>query len=184
MSVYPAATASFARRTIFSSVYPSQPGVVVYAGNPSARSFASLAARCGSVLRNISSASAGVSASVMYLKSTSSTICSGVRSERNFHKGFFACFVTRSHAALTTAPAAICVTPFSGPNQRICESRTKLRANSPMLVARSATSRPTAYGASCSIMSHCRSFPRPHVKTKPWPSSVGSSVSRMSRAAE
>ena len=156
----------------------------MYAGRPSARSFASLAARCGSVFRNMARASAGVSASVMYRKSTSSTICSGDKSERNFQSGFFAYFVTRSHAALTTAPAAICVTPFSGPSQRICESRTKLRAKSPMLVARSATSRPTAYGASCSIMSHCKSFPRPHVNTKPWPCSEGSSVSRIKSAAE
>ena len=64
-------------------------------------------------------ASAGVIASLIYLKSIAATISSGLMSERSFHSGTLRDFAKRSHRALSTAPIPIWNTPVSGPSQRI-----------------------------------------------------------------
>ena len=53
----------------------------------------------------------------------------------------------RSHSALTTAPIAMCMTPFSGPSQRSCESCTSRRDAAPMSARSASTSWPTQVAA-------------------------------------
>jgi hypothetical protein len=44
--------------------------------------------------------------------------CSGVKSEISFHNGFPSRLAYKSQRALTIAPKAKCIAPFSGPIQR------------------------------------------------------------------
>jgi hypothetical protein len=66
--------------------------------------------------------------------------------------------------------AARCMTPFSGPSQRTCESWVRRRANSA-----SPGKGPITSGVRASIAARHTSLPRPMVNVKPcpsWPSSV------------
>ena len=85
-------------------------------------------ARPGCCARNSSMAAVGVSTSVRYVKSTSSTSCSGLRSARSRHSGWPSRLARRSQAALTIAATARWMAPFSGPIQRSCESPVRRRA--------------------------------------------------------
>ena len=58
-------------------------------------------------------------------------------------------------AALTTAPIAMCMTPFSGPSQRSWVSPISAREKPPEVGQRRRPSRPTTYGASASIAATC-----------------------------
>ncbi len=79
-----------------------------------------------SASRRIWSAWSGVSASLRYRKSTRPTISSGDISASSRHSGLPARLAFRSHRALTTAEIAMCMTPFSGPSHRSCESCDQL----------------------------------------------------------
>lgn len=67
---------------------------------------------------SIRRASSGVRTSAMYRKSICRTSQAGSASASSRHTGFPARLAARSQAALTTAPIAMCITPFSGPSQR------------------------------------------------------------------
>ena len=60
------------------------------------------------------------------------TISSGVNGDEHRHRGWPSRRQRRSHAALTTAPIAMCMTPFSGPSQRSWPSQVSSRASTPM----------------------------------------------------
>jgi hypothetical protein len=167
----PATTASLQRRRSFSSSYPSHPGDVEYAGYPSRSSVSVRSARPGAAFSSRSSASAGVSASVRYRKSTSDTMSAGGISASSNHNGLPARLAARSHTALTTAEMAMCMTPFSGPSQRSCESCTSSFQNPPRSPITASSDRPTRNGRSASIAVAWTSLPRPMVNAKPWPSS-------------
>ncbi|CAM5243657.1 hypothetical protein STANM309S_05161 [Streptomyces tanashiensis] len=61
----------------------------------------------------------------MYRKSIWSTSQAGSASARNCQTGLPARLAARSQTALTTAPIAMCITPFSGPSQRSWLSPTR-----------------------------------------------------------
>ena len=67
----------------------------------------------------------------MYVKSTWSTISCGDSEASSRHSGWPSRRQRRSHAALTTAPMAMCITPFSGPSQRSWPSQVSSRASAP-----------------------------------------------------
>jgi hypothetical protein len=66
--------------------------------------------------------------------------------------------------ALTTAPSARWMTPFSGPIQRSCESETRYRHVWPQFATREERVRPLMRSATLSIALQTISFPRPMVK--------------------
>ena len=79
----------------------------------------------------------------------------------------------------------MCITPFSGPSQRSCESCTSIRDTSPIEASVSSSGRPTTNGSSARIAATCTSLPRPIVNANPWPSSPSAaSVPMTTYAAE
>jgi hypothetical protein len=66
--------------------------------------------------------------------------------------------------ALTTAPRARWMTPFSGPIQRSCESLTRWRQVLPQFSTRDSRVRPLIRSARWAIAVQTISLPRPIVK--------------------
>ncbi len=165
----PRSRASRQRARMRSSEYPSHPTDVVYAGYPCSIRYRSRSARVGTRRSSVRMASAGVSASVKYRQSTSSTICPGLISERSFHNGLPAIFAQRSQSALTTAAVAMWMTPFSGPSHRSWLSPVSRFQNSPGAAANSATVHPTTSGRRASTPATTTSVPRPIVNARPSP---------------
>ena len=160
--------ASLSNALIFSSEYPSQLALVVYMGTARFCSTSwSLAVFPASSFFSNSTASSGVSASVMYRKSMHFTSSSGDMSATTFHTGFCSVFAHRSHRALTTADSARCMAPFSGPIHRTCPSETKYRQVSPQLEVSESSDRLTRSGARLLMAAQTTSFPRPIVKDYP-----------------
>ena len=103
----------------------------------------------------------------MWLKSTTATSSSGDIEAISFHSGRPARLALMSHSALSTAPAAMWLTPFSGPIQRNCESCTSSRDTSPRRESMSSTSQSGRNFTTEAIAAHITSLPRPPVKVKP-----------------
>ncbi len=123
---YPFAIVSSSSAFIFSSPYPNHPAVVVYAGTARLLSASSILSFFPpSSFLSISTASSGVTASVIYLKSIHRTNSSGVISATMRQTGLRSVFAQRSQSALTTAPKAKWMTPFSGPIHLNWESETR-----------------------------------------------------------
>lgn len=163
--LYPLARVSSSSPFIFSSPYPSHPALVVYAGTALlSNASCSLCFFPPSSAFNMAIASSGVIASVIYLKSIHLTNSSGDMSATILHTGLFNVLAHRSQIALTTAPSARCITPFSGPIHRNCESETRYRHVSPQFATREARVRPLMRSATLSIALQTMSFPRPIVK--------------------
>ncbi len=106
----------------------------------------------------------------MYLKSIWPTSHSGSASARSCQSGLPARLAVRSQAALTTAPIAMCITPFSGPSHRSWLSPIRSRFNVPGSAQSSSTDRPITWSRSASIAATWTSLPRPMVKENPCPS--------------
>jgi hypothetical protein len=124
--LYPLLSVSSSSPFIFSSPYPNHPALVVYAGTALLSSASLiLCAFPASSLFSISTASSGVTASVIYLKSMHLTNSSGVISATIRQTGLLSDFAHRSQIAFTTAPRARWITPFSGPIHRNWESETR-----------------------------------------------------------
>ena len=98
--------------------------------------------------------------------------------------GLPATLAARSQAALTTAPIAMCMTPFSGPSQRSWLSPIRAALNPPRSPATSLTLRPTTCDRSAAMAATTTSLPRPMVKHSAWPSSPSTSVRSTAYAAE
>jgi hypothetical protein len=162
--LYPLLNVSSNNPFILSSPYPSQPALVVYAGT-ALDSSASFILFCfpPSTLFNISIASSGVIASVIYLKSMHLTNSSGDISATILHTGLFKDLAHKSQIAFTTAPSARWMTPFSGPIQRSWESETRYRHVWPQFATREERVRPLMRSATLSIALQTMSFPRPIV---------------------
>ena len=105
--------------------------------------------------------------------------CSGSRSRRRgppdrvrraaARAGHPRLFAQRSQTALTTAPTARCMTPFSGPSQRSWPSDTSERQKPRMSPVIPSSVRPTTSGSSARMAATQTSVPRPFVKVSPWP---------------
>jgi hypothetical protein len=109
-------------------------------------------------------ASSGVIASVMYRKSIHLTNSSGVMSATILQTGLFNVFAQRSQIALTTAPRAKWMTPFSGPIHLNCESETRYLQVFPQFSTREERVRPLIRSATLSMALQTMSLPRPIVK--------------------
>ncbi|CAM5283722.1 hypothetical protein SRIMM317S_02366 [Streptomyces rimosus subsp. rimosus] len=83
---------------------------------------------------------------------------------RNAQTGRPAPVAARSQAALTSAPAAMRATPFSGPSQRSCESCVRSRCRAARSAAVAGAGRPVTYGARARTAAQTTSLPRPMVK--------------------
>ena len=104
-------------------------------------------------------------------------------SDSSFQSGLPARLAARSQSALTTAAIAMCMTPFSGPSQRSCESCTSVRHTSPIEASVWSTGSPTTNGSSARIAATCTSLPRPIVNANPWPSRPSAASVRMTTYA-
>lgn len=117
----------------------------------------------GSSSRSNCMASAEVKTSSMYRKSIQRTNSSGVISDTTCQTGLWRVFAHRSQRALTRAPSAMWITPFSGPIHRNWLSEFKYRHVLPQFADRVSNSFPTTIGARLDIAAHTTSVPRPSV---------------------
>lgn len=89
------------------------------------------------------------------------TSSSGVISATMRQTGFRRIFPHKSHTAFKTPATARCVTDFSGPIHRYCESLTMCRQVRPMSAVRSCIVRPTTRLAKMLSVKQMISLPRP-----------------------
>ena len=90
------------------------------------------------------------------------------------HSGIPARRLARSQAALTTAPIAMCMTPFSGPSQRNCESPIEPTVQRRPAARVVGHGHPDDVGGERPDGGDGTSLPRPIVKTSPYPSPLPS----------
>ena len=90
--------------------------------------------------------------------------------------GLPATLAARSQAAFTTAPMAMCMTPFSGPSHRSWLSPIMPALNRPRSPMMSSTYWPTTCCRRVVIAATTTSLPRPMVKQRACPSSPSASV--------
>src|SRR5207253_8850248 len=114
-------------------------------------------------------ASSRVNTSAQYRKSATAANCAAGISANNRHNGLPANRATTSHAAFNTAANDRCTTPFSGPNQRNCESAVNPRYTAPISANIVATPHPTTNTACCPAAATTNSLPRPTVNDNPKP---------------
>jgi hypothetical protein len=117
----------------------------------------------------MAAASAGLIASLMWWKSTLRTSSSVGISASSRHSGTPASLARRSQTALTSAPVAMWMTPFSGPSHRSCTSAVSDRQNVTGEAEISAMVRPTTWWARARTAAQVISLPRPLVKVNPAP---------------
>ena len=97
-------------------------------------------------------------------------------STSSFQTGLPSRLAHRSHTALTMAPVAMWMMPFSGPSHRSCGSWVRERKNVRMSEVTDSSVRPLTWWASARAAPTVSSLPRPFVNVSPWPSRRGSPV--------